>query len=771
MHSSYRLVTPPVHSLMLRRRTALAALLALLAIVPGAVRAAGLADELGRNETRVVSAPFPIAPGTTVTGAALPERLERLGYRRVHRMPEAPGEYFWGRDLFWIFRRPQTLAGRSWPAALYGLVLGGASGRIESFVGPDREPLAGDAADGGSEPWIEPEVLSESLAGDRAPRVLVELDELPERVWRPVLAAEDHRFFDHAGVDAIALARALLANVLSGGVAQGGSTLTQQLVKMRDLSPRRTVGRKVSEAVRALALEAEYDKREILQSYLNHVYFGHVDGLAIYGLGTAARAFFDKDARDLDLGQAALFAAMIQGPNRLSPIRHPEAARERQRWVLSRLRDLGWADRETIDREVSRGLPRLHLRAPAPPAGRRFLGWVRATVARAAPSRLGRGRGVLVQTGIDPLLQEWAEAAVASGLDRLRREEPRLAGRPLSAALVAVDGTLGTVLAYVGGDPRDRQDAFDRARQAARQTGSALKPLVLLQAFDDCGRREPLFPARRVLDEPVEVELPGGPWAPENLGRRFRGPVSVREALVHSLNVPFVRIARWCGFAETAETLRHAGLEIPADPPPAFVLGALGTRPLELAGAFTAFDTLGLALRPLPVISVARPDGARLARFDGEAERVSSPAAAYLVRDLLADAVARGTGRAAVLDGLEAWGKTGSSSDLRDAWFVGGAGSVVAAVWVGVDDDTPLGLTGGAAAVPIWRELMDRAARARPPLEVGAPEDVEARWIQDESGRLVRRGREGAHADLFDRRHLPPHRRLLLPDPPIPPVE
>ncbi len=752
-------------------RIALAALIACLAVAPGAARAAGLADELGRNETRVVSAPVPLTPGTTVTAAAVPERLERLGYRRVHRVPDAPGEYFWGHDVFWIFRRAHRLAGRSWPAELFGLALDGESGRITGFLGADRKPSEGGDGAGADGFWIEPEVLSESLTGDRARRIPVELAALPERVWRPVLAAEDHRFFDHAGIDAIAVARALLANVMAGGVAEGGSTLTQQLVKMRDLSPKRTLGRKVSEAARALALEAEYDKREILESYLNHIYFGHVDGLSVYGLGTAARVFFGKDARDLDLGQAALLAAMIQGPNRLSPIRHPEAARTRQLWVLSRLRDLGWADPAAIEREEARGLPRLHLRAPEAPGGRRFLGWVRSTVEDVAPSRVRRGRGVVVQTGIDPLLQSWAEEAVAAGLDRLRRARPDLAGRPLSAALVAVDGTLGTVLAYVGGDPRDRGDDFDRARQAERQTGSALKPLVLLQAFDECGDRAPLFPARRVLDEPVRVELPSGPWEPENLGRRFRGPVTVRESLVHSLNVPFVRIARWCGFGGTAETLRHAGLDIPDDPPPAFVLGALGTRPVDLAGAYTAFDTLGLALRPLPVLSVSRPDGARLARFDGQEQRVARPAAAYLVRDLLLDAVRRGTGRGAALPDLAAWGKTGSSSDYRDAWFVGGAGSVVAAVWVGVDDDTPLGLTGGKAAVPIWRGFMDRAARARPPLAVRAPGDVEERWIQDRTGRLVHHERAGTHEDLFDRRHLPPHRHLLWPDPAIPPIQ
>ena len=596
----------------------------------------GLETELGRNEVRVLSAPFPIEPGARLADTALPERLERLGYARVHDRPTAPGEYFWGHDLFWIDRRAHRVGGQRWPARLFGVTLDRDSGRILGFVDATGAPLW---QDGGGQPWVEPEVIAESLSADRAPRRPVAFERLPEHVWRSVLAAEDHRFFEHGGVDALSVARALLANALAGKVTQGGSTITQQLIKLRDLSPRRTLGRKVSEAVRALALEAEYSKREILESYLNHVYFGHVDGLSVYGIGAASEAYFSKSATELDLGEAALLAAVIQGPNRLSPIRHPDRVATRQRWVLSRMEELGWADPEAIARERRRDIPRLDVTPPRPPEARRFLSWVRSVAAAEAPERVERHRGMVVQTGIDPLVQGRVEDAVADGLAALRRAHRELRGRSLTAGLVVLDARTGAVIAEVGGDPSERDDDFDRARRAERQTGSALKPLVLLEAFDDCGRRAPLYPSRRVLDEPVTLDLPSGPWSPENLGRRYRGPITVREALVESINVPFVRIARWCGFDDTAATLRRAGLDVPEEPPPSFVLGSLGTSPADLAGAYTAFATQGVALRPRPVLSIFRPSGARIAAFSRDGERVAEPAAAFMVRDLLRDVV------------------------------------------------------------------------------------------------------------------------------------
>ncbi len=752
-----------------RRRPAPALLLVFCSLLAIPAAAKELEDELGRSEVRVYAAPFPLRAGLTVTGAGLPERLERLGYRRVRRRPESPGEYFYGFDNFWIFRRAHRHRGRRYGAELIGLRLERADGRVlEVTRHPQRAPRA---------PWLEPELLAESLTERRARRILVALGELPEIAWKSVLAIEDARFFDHGGVDPRSVARALLKNVLAGKVTQGGSTITQQLVKMRELTPKRTFGRKLSEAARALALESEYDKREILEAYLNSVYLGHLDGVAIYGYGAAARAYFSKSASALALSEAALFAGMIQGPNRLHPARNPERALARQRQVLERLAELGWASREAAAR-AARALPRLALDPPPPAPAPHFRAWAAEVVDARAGRRRARGRGVVVETSLDLGLQEAAEAAVAAGLARLRRSHRRLSAQPLGGALVALDAETGAVLAHVGGDPAAGGDAFDRVRKARRQPGSAVKPLVALEALEACGGREPLHASRRIADRPLAVELPDGPWRPQNPDGRFHGEVDLRRSLVESLNVPFVRVARWCGFEATAARFERAGLEVRAGRPPAFVLGAVEATPLELAAAFAAIEAGDRRPRPYAVRRIERPGGRRIGGWLGGGSeggrgsaRVAGAGSAWLVRDLLLDAVARGTGRTAALDGHRAWGKTGTSSERRDAWFVGGAAGIVAAVWVGLDEGGPVGLDGSAAAAPIWKAFMERAAASRPAESRAAPRGVVSRWIDGESGLRLRGPRRDSRRELYRRGHEPPRKRLFGANRPEPAIE
>lgn len=753
-----------------------AAALALSLLAVAAPRAAAddldlpLTDQPGRSDVRILSAPLPLVAGLDVAGAGLADRLERLGYSRVHgRRPRAAGEFFWGYDVFWIHQRPHRLGGEVHRFGLFGLTL--EDGRITGGLTPGGESFAlpepGRPLPWGRR-WVEPELLAESADADRAPRVPIAFDELPERVWRPLLAAEDARFFDHPGLDGISIARAALANLRAGGVAQGGSTITQQLIKMRDLTPQRTLGRKMSEAVRSLAVEAEHDKEEILEAYLDHVYLGHVGGLAIHGYGAGARAYFGKPANRLTLGEAALLAAVIQAPNRMSPVRHPGRAEGRRQWVLDRLAELGWADDDAIRRARTAPAVASHRPARQPAAG--FVRWAGEVSADAAPSRSRRGRGFVAETTLDAQLQRHAERAVTAGLDGLLRRHPRLHDEPLSAALVALDPLTGAILAHVPGDPRRRGDRFDRVRQAERQPGSTVKPLVLLEAFDDCGREEPLTPATRVADRPLVLDLPSGPWEPENPGRDFRGVVDLRQAVSESLNVPFARVAGWCGFEETAERAREAGLVLPEPPPPAFALGAVETTPLALAEAYTVLATPGTAMRPFPVQRIERPGGSALAGGAPGGRRVVRPASAYLIRDLLRTAVDRGRSRSAAIAGVDVVGKTGTSSSARDAWFAGDAGSVVAVVWVGLDDGSPLGLSGAAAAVPIWRDFMTAAVAARPPRTVPRPDGVVTAWVQDSTGRRVREGRRGSHPELFRKGAEPPRRRFWRGDPPLPPV-
>jgi len=755
---------------MTTRRLLLLALLATL-LCPVPAPAGDLEQEMGRNEVRVWSAPYSLEPGVTVQGSGLPERLERLGYERVHRRPAAPGEFFWGHERFWFYRQAHQLDGEGHEAELIGVPLRRSDGMILAPPPPatGTGPLFPRAPE---PPWLEPELLSESLETNRVPRVPVTLGQLPEYAWRSVLAIEDSRFFDHTGLDARGIARALLNNARAGKVVQGGSTITQQLVKIRDLTPRRTWGRKLSEAIRALELEASHDKEEILQAYLNCVYYGHIDGMSIYGIGAAARAFFDLDAADLDLGQATLLAGIIQGPNLLSPLRHPRRARERQEQVLDRMQELGWAPETEISRARMAGLPKLHRGDLARGGNRHFLGLLDEIVERKAKTLTGKDRGVLVESTIDPLLQARAEKAVADGLAGLRRNHPRLRNLPLSAALVCIDARDGRILAYLGGDPSLDSDAFDRVRQARRQPGSAIKPLVLLEAFEGRARRGALYPARRVSDRPLTIDLPSGPWAPVNYDGEFRGTVTIRQALVASLNVPFVRIGRWCGFDDAAETVRETGLQIPDPAPPSFVLGAVETTPLEMVDAYALFSgSLGRRAKLSPYTRLARPSGRTITRHRSRHKKVVRPATAYLVRDLLRESVEQGSSRPARIEGREVFGKTGTSSDRRDAWFVGGTGPLITAVWVGIDDGTPLGITGSGAAAPIWTVFMTTAAPTRPPVPVDRPADVVERRIHDSSGLLVSRPRRDSHTDLFRRGATPPHRRFWRRDEPVPTLQ
>jgi penicillin-binding protein 1B len=744
---------------MISRFWLLGGVLALAVSVAGAT---ALEDDLGRNETRVRSAAYPLAAGRTVEEIALLERLDRLGYRRVREKPDEVGEFFYGHETFWIYCHAHRVGGRNHREELFGLKLRRKDGRILGAVDANGEPR--DLGEGAL--WLEPETLSESLAADRADRILIKFDDLPAHLWRSVLAAEDARFFDHVGVDAKSVARATLANVKKGGVEQGGSTITQQLVKNRDLTPKRTLGRKTSEAVRALWLEAEYDKEEILEAYLNQLYFGNVEGLAIHGVGAASRVYFSKTVGDLTLAESAILAAMIQGPNRLSPVRHPDRVRERRDWVLSRLAELQWIDAATIERARSTAV-RARTSPPERNVPAHFLTLASLEVEDEVPKRIEKDRGVVVETTLDPYLQALAEGVVTDRLGGLRRNHRRLRSAQLSAALVALDAHTGEILAYVGGDPA-HPDGFDRARRAKRQPGSAVKPFVLLEAFSECGDHLPLYPASRVADRPLTLKLPSGNWSPENYDREFRGVVTARQALADSRNVPMVRIAKWCGFDSTARTFESAGIDLPADPPPSFVLGSVEVTPLEMASAYTIMAGEGRAARPFGVERIEKPEGRRLGRTKPKRRRVVSAETAWLVQNVMRTAARDGTATVAGIEGLTVAAKTGTSSELRDAWFAGHADSVVTVVWVGLDDGEPLGLTGAAAAGPIWKKFMEGAAKARPPLAHDAPKGIIEAYIDTKTGLLVRERNKNAREEVFRRGATPRRDRFWRIDNAVP---
>ncbi len=530
-------------------------------------------------------------------------------------------------------------------------------------------------------------------------RVPVDLSKVPDRLVQAVVAVEDQRFYDHHGLDLKRIGGALVANIRAGGIAQGGSTITQQLAKNLFLSAARTPVRKIREAAMALVLEARYDKSAILEAYLNEVYLGQDGARAIHGVGAASRYYFGKSVSRISLPEAATLAGMIQAPNRYNPTRNERWARQRRNLVLGLMADQDRISRRTAEQaERARMATRAH---SAPGLDARYF---RDLVLARLPGRLPR-RGAAVYTTLDAGLQRAAERAMSQVLPRLRT-------RGAQGALVAIDPRTGDILALVGG--RDYGESqFDRATDARRQPGSAFKPIVALAALHRDGDDAPAFTlASRVEDEPLSVASGGKQWQPTNYDRSYRGEVTVRQAIEQSLNVPFARIGLAVGPDRIVKTARRLGMTSDLHPVPSLALGSSEVSLLELVRAYGVFATEGrLAATRLVLGHSSLGSGSGLPPNGGPPEltQVASPAETYLVTSALEGVVARGTGRALSAAGRFGGvaGKTGTSNDWRDAWFVAYTPSLVVGVWVGFDDGRSLGLTGADAALPVVERFLE----------------------------------------------------------------
>lgn len=692
-----------------------------------------LKDEVGRRQFEIRAAHYPLEVGLSLKDSQILTRLERLGYQRRSGLPKNPGGYFWGNKHLTFYQLEHTVGNKTFPARLIRIEL--ESGDRISAVLNDGKPITAH---------LEGEPLFESLREARAVRIDFDFADLPEHVWKPLLAAEDARFFDHLGLDGRALARSALANFKAGKVKQGGSTITQQLIKNRDLTPKRTFGRKASEAVRALWLESQYSKEAILEAYLNHVYLGHSDGLAIYGYATAARAIFNKAVNGLDLAEAATLAAMVQGPNRYNPLQKGDRVKDRRDWVLSRMAELGWASQADVADAKAQLVQSRKGRLEAPKASH-FREWLKDVYRQNNPKRFKAGKGVVMDTTLDPLLQENAEIAVSRSLDGFR-DKP-------AVALIAMDLRDGAVLAYVGGHGSD----FDSARNALRQPGSTVKPFIALEAFSRGGGHPILHTNSLIEDKALRLDLPSGPWEPRNNDRRFHGVVSLRQALIQSYNVPFVRLGLYLGSENVAKRLRRAGLRAARSGEPAFLLGSNEVTPLDLVQAYSVFANYGRLQEARPLYRMMRPSGRTLLNTDDKGRRIASAGAAYMVHQMLEDVIVFGSGQNARVKGLRLHGKSGTSSNGRDAWFVGYGGSVVTVVWLGYETET--GLRGGGPAAKLFGDFMAKAVPARPPHEVAQPLSVIDGYVDLRTGLRVDKGNKHASKTWFQRGHLPGKKR------------
>ncbi len=526
-------------------------------------------------------------------------------------------------------------------------------------------------------------------------RIPLSLHQIPDQLVQAVLAVEDRRFYQHHGLDFRRIAGAFVANVRAGGIVQGGSTITQQLAKNLFLSADRTPIRKLREAAMALMLESRYSKAEILQAYLNEIYLGQDGARPIRGVGAAAHYYFGRDVRRISLAQAAQLAAMISAPNRYDADRHPSAARERRNMVLGLM-----ADQHRISADAAHRAERTGVSTGTNPApsvdGRYFRDFVASAL-----GHLPR-RGVSVYTTLDAGLQRAAESAVSRAL---RREG--LDGA--EAAVVVLDPRTGDILAMVGGTDYTRSQ-FNRAANAERQPGSAFKPIVALAALQRQHDDMPEFTLASVLDdEPLSVQTPGGVWQPMDYDQEFRGPVTFREAMEQSLNIPFARIGLAVGPDKVAAMGRQLGISSPLRPVPSIALGSSEVTLLELARAYGVLADEGGLAATRSILGISHNGDSVVSVPVPEVHQVVDSAVTYLVTSTLEGVVTRGTGRA--LDQDESLGgvagKTGTSNDWRDAWFVAYSPSLVIGAWVGYDDGRSLHVPGATAALPIVASLFD----------------------------------------------------------------
>jgi penicillin-binding protein 1B len=575
----------------------------------------------------------------------------------------------------------------------------------------------------------------------------VPITAIPPQMTRAVIAIEDRRFYDHPGVDIIGTTRAVFTNLFGKKqYLSGGSTLTQQLVRntflasMWGLDKARERGglaglkRKATEQMMSIALERRLSKDKVLELYLNDVYLGQRGSFAIHGVPEAARLFFGKDVSNLSLVEAATIAGVIQSPPYYSPFQHPDRARDRRNVVLHAMADNGFISADAADR-ASREPVQIVARALESEAPY-FVDYLTQEM----QERTKASGPVDVYSTLDLHLQRIAQDAVRDGIANVEKLLSRRKPRVPQAALVAVDPRTGEILAMVGGRSYN-QSQYNRATTAKRQPGSTFKPFVYLAAFERAltdGRTD-LTPATVVVDEPTEFTFNDQVWSPGNYQNEYDGPITLRRALAHSRNIATIKVAESIGFDNVAALWKKFAIGTPPHGYPSIALGVFEATPLEMATAYTIFPNGG-TVRPLRGLSrIVGPDGKDLPIQVPQGKTIARKDTTYLVTNMMRSVINEGTGAAARSAGftLDAAGKTGTTNDLRDAWFIGFTPELLTVVWVGLDDNQPIGLSGSQAALPIWTTFMARALAGHSNETFDVPEGIVFVDIDKDTGKLA----------------------------------
>jgi penicillin-binding protein 1B len=680
--------------------------------------------------SRVYSDATPIIPGMSLPRTLLEPKLNHVGYHEVKARVANPSEYRYVDGNLELYLQNFDYPDMEFRALPVVIEFEGNVVRSVKRL-DDNVPLRGVR--------IEPELITSIYNDEMEDRLPVSLTATPKVVSDAIISTEDKNFYHHEGISIRGTLGAAITDFRNKNLTHGGSTLTQQLVKNLLKNPERAWRRKIPEALMAILLEARYSKNEILEAYLNEIYLGQNGSVQILGVEQASQIYFGKHVTYLTLPEAATLAGIIRSPNVLSPLKYPERAKPRRDTVLALMRDQGMITPDEYARAVALPLavarfPKTSRSAPF------FVDLVMKQLRETYPETQLKTEGLRIFTTLDTMMQRSAEAALDSGIADLNKKYSylRKSPTPLEGVILTIQPGTGYVKALVGGRNYSKTQ-FNRAIQAKRQPGSLFKPFVYVTAMDPARGQQAFTPATVLDDSPISIRTGNSVWQPQNYDLRFHGRVTVRTALAYSYNIPAVRAAIDAGVPNVIKTASTIGIESRLEPYPSMALGAFEVTPLEIAYAYSAFANLGVKAEPISILAVSTRDGKILESREVKMKRVAPASVSYVMNDILKDDFVYGTAAKARSLGFKRAfaGKTGTTSNYHDAWFIGYSPRILSLVWVGFDDNHSIRLAGGEACVPIWTSHMNRIAGLVPDVDWKRPEDVVDREIDPESGMLA----------------------------------
>ena len=672
---------------------------------------------------RVYARPLELYEGMSLTSEKLLLELDMLNYSSEATVALEQGQYHRSANSFDIVTRGfEYWDGEEVSRSIRVAITGGKISRLEDLGNNESLALV----------RFDPAYLAGIFPAHGEDRELLRLEDVPEALIAMLVSIEDRRFYDHPGVDIRSIARAFVANIKAGRTVQGGSTITQQLVKNLFLTPRQNLWRKANEALMAILLDSQYSKQKILETYLNEVYLGQDQERAIHGFGLGALYYFGKPLHQLALDEMALLVGMVKGASYYNPVKHPDRARQRRDVVLSTIAEHGLISEEQLTNLTARKIRVTpHAKRVRYPA---YLDLVKRQLKNTYNANDLKSEGLRIFTAFDPYVQQQTEKAITASMPWLSNDNE------LQAAAIVASPNNGEILAVVG-DRQPDYPGFNRSLDIRRHIGSLIKPAIYLSALKDSSK----YTLATIIDD-TRLRVVGDDkriWQPENYDHKYHGKVTLYEALLKSYNIPAARLGLDVGLAEISKTISQLGNHSRLPPYPSMTLGAVNMSPFDVASIYQTFAASGFHSPLRSVIAVLDRDGQPLKRYSVDVAREVNPDVVALINYSMMGIAEQGTARRLARDlDIKVAGKTGTSDELRDSWFAGFSGDTVAVVWTGYDDNRSTGLTGATGALPIWSTLMRSISSSS--FEVMMPDNVVMKWVDRESGLLSGKDCENA---------------------------